>query len=226
MLAVSALRSVSVEQYVASLPADEQEVARHVLLGGFQQVWPTGRLPPCAQRRRASRQADRRGAGSFRRRYLPGRVSIWDLRRGWVPKKGEHMMFPDHWSREEVLGRARTPIAARLDKVALRWRSLMGGASRSRATAAATGAEPRRSSRIPTFERSLDLYCRASMRPRANHLCQIQSTGSAAGAARRDAATTVSTLTSFIAGWPDLLARPNDPEAEYFGNGICLPRLR
>ena len=35
MLAVSALRSVSVEQYVASLPIEEQEVARHVLLGGF-----------------------------------------------------------------------------------------------------------------------------------------------------------------------------------------------
>lgn len=100
MLAVSALRSVSVEQYVASLPIEEQEVARHVLLGGFNKRGdpvgfhhaPNGVAP-------LGRRIDH-VVRSFPDRTYQARISIWDERRGWVPKLGVHTMFPDQWSLE------------------------------------------------------------------------------------------------------------------------------
>ena len=123
MLAVSALRSVSVEQYVASLPAGEQEVARHVLLGTFNRYGrpvgfhhaPNGVAPPG---RRIDEVLESFADGTYR-----AAVSFWDPPRGWVPKKGQHMMFPDHWSRDEVLCAGREAYLARVDKVVLRWRA-------------------------------------------------------------------------------------------------------
>ena len=122
MLAVSALRSVSVEQYVASLPIEEQEVARHVLLGGFNKRGdpvgfhhaPNGVAP-------LGRRIDH-VVRSFPDRTYQARISIWDERRGWVPKLGVHTMFPDQWSPQQVVEAGGHAYRRRPDKSALRWR--------------------------------------------------------------------------------------------------------
>jgi hypothetical protein len=123
MLAVSAaLRSVSVAEYVASLPAGEQEVARHVLLGTFNRYGrpvgfhhaPNGVAPPG---RRIEEILCLFADGSYR-----ARVSFLHPQRGWIEKKGEHMMFPDHWTREEVMAAGREAYHHRVDRTLMRWR--------------------------------------------------------------------------------------------------------
>lgn len=117
------LGSVSVEEYVASLPAGEQEVARHVLLGGFNKRGrpvgfhhaPNGVAPPG---RRVDVVLKRYPDGSYQ-----ARVSMWDDRRGWVPKPGLHTMFPDHWTCDRVLEAGWQAYRDRPNAKALRWRS-------------------------------------------------------------------------------------------------------
>ncbi len=123
MRLVSGVRTVSVEELVASLPADEQEVARHVLLGGFNKRGkpvgfhhaPNGVAPPG---RRIDRVLRRYPDGSYQ-----AQVSLWDDRRGWVPKPGRHTMFPDEWTSERVVHAGREAYRDRVNKVVLRWRS-------------------------------------------------------------------------------------------------------
>lgn len=143
MLDVSGLRPVSVEEYVATLAPDEQEVARHVLLGGFNKRGrpvgfhhaPNGVAPPG---RRIEQILRRYPDGSYQ-----AAVSFWDPRRGWVRKGGEHTMFPDNWSRDEVLAAGRDAYRDRVNPVALRWRSYgrgvpIGGYRRHRGRGPAT----------------------------------------------------------------------------------------
>lgn len=120
---VNAMRTVSAEEYVVSLPAEEQEVARHVLLGGFNRHGrpvglhhaPNGVAPPG---RRIDRILKRYPDGS----YL-ARVSMWHHQRGWVPKPGRHTMFPDNWTSQQVVEAGRQAYRDRVNKVVLRWRS-------------------------------------------------------------------------------------------------------
>jgi Bacterial EndoU nuclease len=120
---VDGIGSVSVEEYVASLPADEQEVARHVLLGGFNKRGrpvgfhhaPNGVAPPG---RRIEEVVRRYSDGSYQ-----AVVSFWEPRRGWVRKEGEHTMFPDGWRFDEVLAAGCDAYDSRVNRVALRWRS-------------------------------------------------------------------------------------------------------
>lgn len=125
---VNAARTVTVEEYVGSLPRDEQEVARHVLLGffnkdgrpvGFHHA-PDGVAPPG---RRINEVLERFPDGSYR-----ASVSFWDAeRRRWVRKEGEHTMFPDSWTRDEVVSAGREAYLARVNKVVRRWKSRGGG---------------------------------------------------------------------------------------------------
>jgi len=127
MPAVSAVRSVSVEEYVGTLPAHEREVARHVLLGGFNKRGrpvgfhhaPNGVAPP-------GRRIDR-----ILKQYPDGtylaQVSIWDDQRGWVPKGGLHSMFPDHWRADHVLRAGWQTYGDRPQRQVLRWRSEFRG---------------------------------------------------------------------------------------------------
>jgi len=123
MPVVSAVRSVSVEEYVATLPQDEQEVARHVLLGGFNRYGrpvgfhhaPNGVAPPG---RRIDEIVKRFPDGSYR-----AVVSFYAPGRGWVEKKGDHTMFPDHWSRAEVMAAGHEAYLTRANQVIKRWRS-------------------------------------------------------------------------------------------------------
>lgn len=124
---MSAARAVTVEEYVASLPVEEQELARHVLLGGFNKHGkpvgfhhaPNGVAP---SGRRIDRILKRFPDGSYM-----ARVSIWDHERGWVPKPGRHTMFPDHWTSEQVVEAGKQAYASRINKVVLRWRSQYQG---------------------------------------------------------------------------------------------------
>ncbi len=119
---MSAVRTVSVEEYVAGLPAEEQEVARHVLLGGFNKRGKpvgfhhasSGVAPPG---RRIDEVLARYPDGSY-----SARVSLWHPERGWVSKEGEHTMFPDRWSREEVMAAGREAYHDHVDRTLLRWR--------------------------------------------------------------------------------------------------------
>ncbi len=118
--------SQSVAEYVATLPADEQDLARHVLLGyihertgrpvGFHHA-PNGVAPPG---RRIDKILQRFPDGSYR-----AVVSFYDPQRGWVQKgkHDQHTMFPDHWSRHEVMAAGREAYLARVDRVVERWRS-------------------------------------------------------------------------------------------------------
>lgn len=127
MPGVSAAGSITVEEYVAGLPAGEQEVARHVLLGGFNKHGrpvgfhhaPNGVAPPG---RRIESVVRRFPNGTYQ-----ARVSIWDDRRGWVRKPGVHTMFPDHWSSAQVLVAGRQAYGDRVNKVVIRWRSQYRG---------------------------------------------------------------------------------------------------
>lgn len=124
---MNAVGSVSVEEYVASLPAQDQEVARHVLLGGFNRHGrpvgfhhaPNGVAPPG---RRIDRILKRYPDGS----YL-ARVSMWDHSRGWVAKPGRHTMFPDDWTSQQVVEAGNRAYRDRVNKVVLRWRSEFKG---------------------------------------------------------------------------------------------------
>jgi hypothetical protein len=127
MRGVNGVRSVSVEEYVATLRVEEREVARHVLLGGFNKRGrpvgfhhaPNGVAPPG---RRVDRILKRYPDGS----YL-ARVSMWDGQRGWVPKRGLHSMFPGHWTSEDVLRAGWQAYRDRPQRHVLRWRSQVPG---------------------------------------------------------------------------------------------------
>lgn len=116
------MRPVSVEAFVSGLPADEQEVAGHVLLGGFNRRGkpvgfhhaPNGVAPPG---RRIDRILKRYPDGS----YL-ARVAMWEHGRGWVPKPGRHTMFPEGWTSAQVVEAGRQAYRGRVDRVVLRWR--------------------------------------------------------------------------------------------------------
>lgn len=124
---MSALPAVSVQEYVASLPANEQEVARHVLLGGFNKHGrpvgfhhaPNGVAPPG---RRIDKVLERFPEGSY-----TAAVSFYHPRQGWVPKKGRHTMFPDRWGPEQVMAAGREAYLMRTDQIVRRWRSRGGG---------------------------------------------------------------------------------------------------
>ncbi len=117
--------SQSVEEFVASLPVEEQELARHVLLGdinektgrpvGFHHA-PNGVTPPG---RRIDKVLERYPDGTYR-----AIVSIYDPRYGWVEKGRyeQHTMFPDHWSRHEVMAAGREAYLGRVDRSVKRWR--------------------------------------------------------------------------------------------------------
>ena len=120
----------SVEEFVASLPVDEQELARHVLLGYFNQKTgrpvgfhhaPNGVAPPG---RRIDEILEIHPDGSY-----SAVVSFWHPERGWVQKgkDGEHTMFPDHWSRDEVIAAGLEAYRSRADQVVRKWKSRARG---------------------------------------------------------------------------------------------------
>ncbi|MBO0744077.1 MAG: EndoU domain-containing protein, partial [Candidatus Dormibacteraeota bacterium] len=73
--------------------------------------------------RRIDRILKRYPDGSYR-----AAVSFYDPLKGkWVQKKGRHTMFPDHWSRDQVMAAGREAYLARADKAVKRWRGRGGG---------------------------------------------------------------------------------------------------
>ncbi len=113
----------SVEEYVASLPAEEQELAHHVLLGdineksgrpvGFHHA-PNGVPPPG---RRIDEILEHYPDGSYR-----AVVSFYHPRGQWVRKEGEHTMFPDHWTRDQVMAAGCEAYRMRVNRVVRKWK--------------------------------------------------------------------------------------------------------
>jgi hypothetical protein len=104
----------SVEEYVAGLPSWQQQVARHVLLGGFNRRGrpvgfhhAAGGVPPPG--RRIDEVVERFPNGTY-----TARVSFYDPSHGWVQKPLPHTMFPDEWSAEQVMTAGRRAYAARV----------------------------------------------------------------------------------------------------------------
>ena len=105
--------AVEQEGVIAALPEELRELARHVLLGkfndhgdpvGFHHA-PGGRCPPG---RRIDKVLERYPDGSYR-----AEVSFWHPVRGWVRKDKLHTMFPDDWSlRGEFYMRSAMPAIA------------------------------------------------------------------------------------------------------------------
>ncbi len=95
--------AVEQERVIAALPEEFRELARHVLLGKFNERGrpvgfhhaPGGRCPPG---RCIDEVLERFSDGSYR-----ARVSFWHPERGWVRKADPHTMFPDDWSPERVI---------------------------------------------------------------------------------------------------------------------------
>lgn len=121
--AVSSVQAIPVEEFIARLPAWQQELASHVLLGGFNERGkpvgfhhaPGGVAPPG---RRIDRVIKRFPDGSYQ-----AEVSLWDPRRGWVSKPGRHSLFPDHWSAEQVIAAGLQAYRGRRDEQGRRWLS-------------------------------------------------------------------------------------------------------
>ena len=120
--------AVEQERVIASLPEELRELARHVLLGKFNRQGdpvgfhhaPGGRCPPG---RRIDKVLERFPDGSYR-----AEVSFLHPVRGcWVKKDKVHTMFPDHWSRDQVMAAGREAYLARVDKVVKKWRGHGGG---------------------------------------------------------------------------------------------------
>lgn len=120
---MQAVSPPSVEEFIASLPLREQELARHVLLGDFNKKTgrpvgfhhaPNGVAPPG---RRIDRVLERFADGSYSAVvsfYHPGK-------RVWVQKRLPHTMFPNHWTSEQVMAAGREAYAARMDQSLKRW---------------------------------------------------------------------------------------------------------
>ena len=111
------------ERVIASLPEELRELARHVLLGGFNRRGrpvgfhhvPGGRCPPG---RRIDEILERFADGSYR-----ARVSFWHPERGWVRKAEPHTMFPDEWSSETVIHIGMEAYRRRTEDWVYRWRN-------------------------------------------------------------------------------------------------------
>lgn len=121
-----------VEEYIATLRPHARELARHVLLGAFNKGRPVGfhHAPNgvCPPGRRIDEILERFPDGSY-----TAVVSFYDPKKNrWVQKgagRQQHTMFPDDWSRDEVMAAGRDAYRARMNRVVERWKSRGRGLS-------------------------------------------------------------------------------------------------
>ncbi len=115
--------AVEQERAIAALPKEFRELARHVLLGKFNERGdpvgfhhaPGGRCPPG---RRIDKVLERFPDGSYR-----AEVSFLHPERGWVKKDKLHTMFPDDWSSERVFDAGMQAHRKRTEETLDRWRN-------------------------------------------------------------------------------------------------------
>ena len=126
MEAAGLATAVEQERVIASLPVELRELARHVLLGGFEGGRPVGfhHAPggTCPPGRRIDEVLERFADGSYR-----ARVSFLHPTRGWVRKDKPHSMFPDDWSSQKVMLVGLEAYRTRTEEWVVRWKNNTSG---------------------------------------------------------------------------------------------------